>query len=86
MKKILTVLMGIMLIACGSKEQNSQNSNEATKNRVKKEAIQKNPIIPIYKNYYQILILRLMYLLVLNNLVKLLVIVAVHIINLLMPH
>lgn len=48
MKKILTVLMGIMLIACGSKEQNSQNSNEATKNRVKKEAIQKNPIINVY--------------------------------------
>jgi len=48
MRKILIVLIGIMLIACGSKEQKSQNSDEAAKKVEKKEAIQKNPVLNVF--------------------------------------
>lgn len=48
MRKILIVLIGIMLIACGSKEQKSQNSDEAAKKVEKKETIQKNPVLNVF--------------------------------------
>lgn len=48
MRKILLVLMGIMLMACSSKEQNAKDTDSVVKNAGKNEKNSSQPTLNVY--------------------------------------